>query len=108
MEETTLEIYESYFKNYENWRLLIYDLPFHNCCFCENGKKINIVKHCKQDMARYIITYLNHLKIYRCSWKKVKYFINSIKLTKFCDEDTTGKWSMKYWTEKDIYILLSF
>ena len=64
MEETTLTIYESYFKNYENWRLPIYELPFHNCCFCANGQKINIVKHCKTDMTKYIILYLNHLKIY--------------------------------------------
>ena len=44
MEETTLTIYESYLKNNKNWRLPIYELPFHNCYFCANRKKINIVK----------------------------------------------------------------
>ena len=108
MEETTLTIYESFFKNYENWRLSIRELPFHNCYFCQNGKKIKIIYHCKQDMVKYIIMYLNHLKVYQCSWEKVKYFINSVKLSKFCDEYVTGKWSMEYWSEKNIYILLHF
>ena len=108
MEETTLTIYESYFKNYKNWYLPVHELPFHNCCFCKNGQKIKIIYHCKQDMVKFIITYLNHLKIYRCSWAKVKYFINSIKLSNFCDENTAGKWVMEYWYEKDVYILLCF
>ena len=108
MEETTLTIYESYFKNYQNWHLPIYELPFHNCCFCQNGKKIKIIYHCKQDMVKFKIMYLNHLKVYRCSYEKVKYFINSVKLSNFCDEHTIGKWLMEYWSEKDIYILLHF
>ena len=108
MEETTLTIYESFFKNNENWRLSIYELPFHNCLFCQNEKKIKIIYHCKQDMVKYIIMYLNHLKVYQCSWEKVKYFINSVKLSKFCDDHVTGKWSMEYWSEKNIYILLHF
>ena len=106
MEEATLTIYESYFKNYKNWRLPIYELPYHNCVFC--GKKIKIIKHCKQDMTKYIILYLNHLKIYQVCWEKVKYFINSVKLSNFCDENTIGKWSIEYWAEKDIFILICF
>ena len=108
MEETTLTIYETYFKNYDNWKLRLFELPFHNCLFCKNNKKYNLVKHCKQDMAKYVIMYLDHLKVYRCCWEKTKYFINSIKISNFCDEDVIGKWSMKYWIEKDIYILLHF
>ena len=108
MEETTLEIFESYFKN-DNWRFSIGELSSHNCCFCKNEEqKIKIIYHCKQDMTKFVITYLNHLKVYGCRWKKVNYFINSIKLSKFCDENVTGKWLMKYWHEKDIYILLCF
>lgn len=106
MEETTLEIFESYFKN-DNWRLSLGELSSHNCCFCQNSsKKIKIIYHCKLDMVKFIMTYLNHLKVYGCSWKKVKYFINSIKLSKFCDDNITGKWLLEYWYEKDIYILL--
>ena len=108
MEETTLEIYESYFKNYDNWRFSIGELSSHNCCFCKNGQKIKIIYHCKQDIVKFIIMYLNHLKVYRSSWEKVKYFINSVKLSNFCNEYVTGKWLMEYWYEKDIYILLCF
>ena len=59
-------------------------------------------------MTKYIILYLNHLKIYGCSRKKVNYFIKSVKLSNFCDNHTIGKWLMYYWNEKDIYILLRF
>ena len=108
MEESTLTIYESYFENYENWYLPVHDLVSHNCFFCKNGKKNRLIYHCKQDMVKFIIMYLNHLKVYRCSWTKVKYFINSVKISKFCDENVIGKWLMEYWSEKDVYILICF
>ena len=92
MEETTLTIYEFYFKNHQNLNNLpIGELSFHNCFFCKNGQKTRIIYQCKQDMVKFILMYLNHLKVYRCSWKKIKYFISSIKMSNFCDDNTTGK-----------------
>ena len=105
MEETTLTIFESYFKNHQNLNLPFCELSIHNCFFCKNGRKTRFIYHCKQDMVKFILMYLNHLKIYRCSWKKIQYFIKSIKLSNFCDDNTIGKWVMDYWYEKDIYIL---
>ena len=61
MEETTLEIYESYFKN-DNWRFSLGKLASHNCFFC-NNKKFRITCDYKQDMVNFVILYLNHLKI---------------------------------------------
>ena len=107
MEEATLEIFESYFKN-NNWRFSIVELSSHYCSFCENERKNQIIYHSKQDMAKFIIMYLNHLKLYGASWKKVNYFIKSVKLSNFCNENVTGKWLMDYWHKKNIYILLHF
>ena len=106
MEETTLDIYEAYFKN-DNWSFSFEKLTSHNCLFCNNAK-CRITFNYKQDAAQFIILYLNHLKIYGCHWKKVKYFINSVRISNFCDNETTDIWVMEYWYEKDIYILLSF
>ena len=105
MEETTLEIYESYFKN-DNWCFSFGELTSHNCLFC-NNKKFKITCDFKQDMVELVILYLNHLKIYGCIWKKVNYFISSIKLSDFCNNNKTSTWVMEYWYEKDIYILRS-
>ena len=105
MEETILEIYESYFKN-DNWCFSLGELTSHNCFFC-NNKKFKITCDYKQDMVELIILYLNHLKIYGCIWKKVNYFISSIKLSDFCNNNKTSTWVMEYWYEKDIYILRS-
>ena len=106
MEETTLDIYEAYFKNDNNWSFSLNNLTSHNCIFC-NNTKYRIKFDYKQDAADLIISYLNHLKIYGCCWKKVKYFINSIRISNFCNE-TTESWAMEYWYQKDIYILYSF
>ena len=103
MEESTLTIYESYFKN-QNVNSQIYEMS-HDCFFCKNRQKIRFIYHCKQDMVKFILMYFNHLKIYRISWRKVQYFIKSIELSNFCDDNTVGKWVMDYWYEKDIYIL---
>ena len=104
MEETTLEIYEAYFKN-DNWCFLLKELTSHNCFFC-NNTKYRITFDYKQDAAEFVILYLKHLKIYGCLWKKVNYFINSVRISNFCD-NKTATWVMEYWYEKDIYILRS-
>ena len=104
MEESTLDIYEAYFKN-DNWSFSLEQLTSHKCFFCNNSK-YRMKFDYKQDAAQFIITYLNHLKIYGSKWKKVKYFIDSIRISNFCDE-TTDIWIMKYWYEKDIYIFFS-
>ena len=105
MEESTLDIYESYFKN-DNWSFSLEKLTSHNCFFC-NNTKYNITFNYKQDAAQFIILYLNHLKIYGCHWKKVKYFLNSVRISNFCDDELNGIWKMYYWHQKDIYILYS-
>ena len=106
MEESILEIYESYFKN-DNWRFSLGELTSHNCIFC-NNKKFKITCNYKEDMVNFVILYLNHLKIYGCIWKKVNYFITSIRLSDFCNDNKTGTWTLEYWYNKDIYILRSF
>ena len=108
MEETTLDVYEAYFKNKNNWFFSLKDLSSHKCLFC-TGKKFKITFDYKQDATDLIICYLNHLKIYGGCWKKVKYFIESIRMSNFCNDTTGGKcWVMSYWFEKDTYILSSF
>ena len=106
MEETILDIYEAYFKN-DNWRFSLKELTSHNCLFCNNNK-YRITFDYKKDAAEYVILYLNHLKIYGSLWKKVNYFINSVRISNFCDDNKTGTWVMEYWYEKDIYILRFF
>ena len=104
MEEITLSIYKSYFKKQQPNLQNIYDSS-HNCFFCKNRQKTRFIYHCKQDMVKFILMYLNHLKIYRTPWRKVQYFIKSIEMCNFCDDNIVGKWVMDYWREKDIYIL---
>ena len=104
MEEATLDIYEAYFRN-DNWNFSLNDLSSHNCLFC-NNTKYRITFYYKHDAAQLIISYLNHLKVYGCNWNKVKYFINSVRLSNFCNE-TTENWAMEYWFQKDIYVLYS-
>ena len=105
MEEETLDLYESYFRN-DNWTFSLNDLSNHNCLFCKNTK-YRITFYYKHDASQIILTYLNHLKTYGTKWDKVKYFIRSIRNSNFCKEKTEN-WAMKYWFEKDIYILYCF
>ena len=106
MEETTLDIYEAYFKKKDNWFFSLQDLTSHNCLFC-NNTKYRLICDYKQDAADLIISYLNHLKIYGSCWKKVKYFISSVRISNFCNETTNKRWTISYWFQKDIYIVQS-
>ena len=103
MNEEILTLYETYFRNFGNYKLYIKDLSIHNCCFCSH--KIN-VKHCKTDMSQIILEYLNHLKLFCYPWEKIKYFFKSIKISGFLDDNCLGKWTMVRWVEKDVYILI--
>ena len=108
MNEEILTIYESYFRNGDNYKIFLKDLQFHHCCFCWSEEFIK-VKHCKPDMNKIILQYLNHLKLISCpSWEKVKYFFKSIKISGFLNDNCVGKWKMVKWLEKDIYILCYF
>ena len=42
MEETTLKIYKSYFKNHQDFKLKIYEQS-HVCFFCKNEQKIRFI-----------------------------------------------------------------
>ena len=58
MEETTLDIYESYFKN-DNWFFSLRDLSSHNCFFCNNKTKYRITFDYKEDMINLKNTLIN-------------------------------------------------
>ena len=105
MNEEILTLYEAYFQNVDNHKIFIDELPFHHCCFCSSEKTVK-VKHCKTDMVKIILEYLNHLKLISCpSWEKVKYFFKSITISGFLADNCLGKWTMIKWEEKDTYIL---
>ena len=103
MNEETLILYESYFKNVHNYKIFIDELPFHHCSFCWPEEIIK-VKYCKTNMNKIILEYLNHLKLMSYPWEKVKYFLKSIRISGFLANNCVGKWMMIKWQEKDIYI----
>lgn len=108
MNEEILTLYESYFRNPDNHKILLEELQNHHCSFCLL-ERVMKVKHSKTDMNKIILQYLDHLKLISCSsWEKVKYFFNSIKISGFLNDDCIGKWKMVLWEEKDIYILCHF
>ena len=104
MNEEILTLYEAYFRNADNHKIFIDNLQSHHCCFCWPEETVR-VKHCKTDMIKIILEYLIHLKLISCpSWEKVKYFLKSIRISGFLEDDCIGKWTMIKWLEKDIYI----
>ena len=109
MNEEILTLYESYFKNPDNFKIFIQELQDHDrCFFCVSDKNTKVF-HCKTDVARIILKYLEHLKlIQNPCWKRVKYFFKSITISGFFDEKNTGKWQLINWKEKNIYILCYF
>ena len=107
-----MTLYEAYFRSANNCKIFIDDLQFHDCRFCwpeEKLKMKHVLKHCKTDMVKIILEYLNHLKLISCPpWEKLKYFFKSIRISGFLADDCVGKWCILKWVEKDIYILCRF
>ena len=108
MNKEILTLYEAYFRNRDNFKIFLEDLQLHHCVFCR-GEEITQVKHCKTNVNKIILQYLNHLKLISCSsWEKVKYFFKSVRISGFLDDNCIGKWKLVKWQEKDIYILCHF
>ena len=108
MNKEILTLYETYFQSADNnFRIFVDELASHHCSFCLPEKAVKI-KHCKTDMIKIILEYLNHLKLMSYPWKKLKYFFKSIEITGFLTENCLGKWTMKKWLEKDTYILCRY
>ena len=103
----TLTLYESYFQNVDNHKICIWTIACHHCRFSSSEEIIINVCYSKNDIAKIILEYLNHLKLMSCSWEKVKYFFKSIKISGFLVEDFVAKWTMLKWVEKDVFILCS-
>ena len=105
MNEEVLTLYGTYFQNADNnYKVFVDKLTFHHCYFCSEPETVK-AKHCKTDVTKIILVYLNHLKLMCAPWKKVKYFLRSIKISGFLADDCLGKWTMIKWKEKDIFIL---
>ena len=108
MNEEILTLYESYFQNRDNHKIFLEDLQDHHCSFCW-PEEVTKVKHCKVDVNKLILQYLNHIKlISTIPWENVKYFFKSVRISGFLDEETLGKWKFVKWEEKNIYILCRF
>ena len=103
-----LTLYESYFRNADNFKIFIGELPFHHCRFCSSEEIIIKVYYCKSDILKIVLEYLNHLKLISYpSWDKIRYFFKSIRISGFLVDDFVAKWTMLKWREKDIFILCS-
>ena len=108
MNVEVLNLYEAYFRNSDNYKIFVDELQEHHCRFCW-PEKLSKVKHCKTDMNKIILEYLDHLKLISSpSWKKIKYFFKSVRISGFLNDNYVGKWKMVRWEEKDIYILCHF
>ena len=108
MNDEILTLYENYFRNPDNHKIFLEDLQDHHCLFCW-PEQICKVKHCKVDVNKLILQYLNHVKlISTIPWDNIKYFFKSVRISGFLDEETLGKWKFINWEEKNVYILCRF
>lgn len=104
MNVETLSLYELYFRKHKK-DIFMHELLEHHCSFCSLEVNTKVL-HCKTDVAKVILEYLNHSRLVTSpSWKKMKYFFKSVTISGFFDDNILGKWKMVKWEEKDIYIL---
>ena len=108
MDVETLNLYELYFRNPDSRKIFLDELQEHHCCFCWPEVDTKVM-HCKTDVAKIVLEYLNHSRLVSSpSWKKIKYFFKSVRISGFFDNDVVGKWKMVKWEEKQVYILCHF
>ena len=105
MDIETLDLYECYFKKQQQQhKMFLSELYEHHCRFC-SPLNLEFKEECKTEVAKIILEYLTHCRLFCLCWSKMKYFFKSIRISGFLDSNVVGKWKIDKWEEKDVYIL---
>ena len=90
-----VDAYEFYFANLDSFHFDYNKRKYHNCLSC-TGKLVGNYQICSREKTeKFIINYLEHLKVFGYSIKTANVFISSVRDNGILSPNVKGFWKLK-------------
>ena len=91
-----IDVYEHYFNNLISFQFDFNKRKQHSCLACSNDFTDGHFEICSRERTeKFIVNYLEHLKIFGYSIKSVEIFIRSVRSNGILSPNVKGEWKIK-------------
>ena len=101
-----VDVYEFYFSNLMTFHFDLFKRKQHNCAVCsESVSDIKYQIYSREKTEKFIIEYLEHLKIFGFSIKTADIFIASIRQNGILSPNVKGFWKIRKDYKYELYVI---
>ena len=101
-----IDVYEHYFNNLISFQFDFNKRKQHSCLVCTNDFSDGHCEICSREQTeKFIINYLEHLKIFGYSIKSVEIFIRSVRDNGILSSNVKGNWKIQKHTVHEIIVI---
>ena len=101
-----VDAYEYYFNNLNSFHFDFNKRKQHNCLVCTNHLSDEIYQICSREKTeKFIIDYLEHLKVFGYSIKSAEIFICSIRDNGILSTHVKGFWKLRKHTTHEVMVI---
>ena len=101
-----VDTYEFYFANLMTFQFDLNKRKQHNCAICAGHVSDNNYQiYSREKTEKFIIEYLEHLKIFGFSVKTADIFVSSVRENGILAQNVKGFWKVKKHNKYELYII---
>ena len=101
-----IDAYEYYFSNLSSFQFDFNKRKHHNCLVCTNQLSGEFYQICSREKTeKFIINYLEHLKVFGYSIKSADIFISSIRDNGILSTNVKGFWKLKKHCTHEVIVI---
>ena len=101
-----VDVYEFYFTNLMTFHFDLFKRKQHDCAVCsENVSDIKCQIYSREKTEKFIIEYLEHLKIFGFSVKTADLFIDCIRKNGILSPNVKGFWKIRKDYKYELYVI---
>ena len=101
-----IDVYEFYFSNLMTFNFDLIKRKQHNCAVCSNFVSDTSYQiYSREKTEKFIVDYLEHLKIFGFSVKTADLFISSVRENGILSQNVKGFWKIKKHNKYELYVI---
>ena len=101
-----IDVYEFYFSNLMTFNFDLFKRKQHNCAVCSDiVSETRYQIYSREKTEKFIVEYLEHLKIFGFSVKTADLFISSVRENGILSQNVKGFWRIKKHGKYELYVI---
>ena len=101
-----IDVYEFYFSNLMTFHFDLFKRKQHNCAVCSDiVSETRYQIYSREKTEKFIVEYLEHLKIFGFSVKTADLFIASVRENGILSQNVKGFWKVKKDIKYELYVI---